>query len=74
MCAAVLMCVCALQRSFFFPFLIFLDQSIGELSYKEDSPHPWFLFRKLSVSGQYFLLHMLCQFYGAQSFPKSLAS
>lgn len=49
------------------------DQFNGDLSHKEASPHELFLFRKFSVSGQHFLLHMVCQFHGAQLFPTPLA-
>lgn len=60
------MWVCTLQHIVPPPLIPhFLDQSDGDLSHKEDSPRLSFLFRKLSVSGQYFLMRMLCQFHGA---------
>ncbi len=53
----------------------FLDQSSGDLPHNEDSPRLSFLFRKLSVSGQYFLLlFVLCQFHNVELFPKPSAS
>lgn len=84
LCAEVLKQHCTLnvglhQRGSSFSLFSFWDQSNRDISHIHTQTHTQasarlsFLFRKFSVSGQHFLLHMVCYFHGARSLPKSLA-